>query len=165
MSFGLVANESEAADAGNGVRIYVAGASAEMARAKTVIAKLKEKGFTVVSTWTDVITKVGDANPMSASREDRAEWSTTDLMQVADAEVLWLLLPPKGTETIGAYIELGFAMNIQMMMAQAKAAGMPAPERFIVTSGTERSIFTALTNHYVTDDEALEALVAATVPA
>lgn len=161
MTFGLVPNndESSAVDAGNGVSIYVAAASSELERAKAIMKRLRDAGFTVTSTWVETITNVGDANPMHASQEDRAKWSMDDLNQVMDAQVLWLLIPPRGVSTDGANVELGFALAMQAMAQQARESGIPAPDRFVVSSGTERSIFTALTNHYSTDDEAFAAVL------
>ena len=164
MAFGLFPKNNEdkstAVDAGmiEGPAVYVAAASSEMERAKRVTAKLKEMGYRVISTWIDTITNVGDANPMHAPVKDRQQWSMDDLNQVLDAQVMCLLLPPKPIETIGAYVEFGFALAFQMLAEQTRAAGAPAPERYILTAGPERSIFTALSMHFATDDEMLAQL-------
>jgi len=123
--------------------VYVAAASGELARAKTFMTALRELGITVTSTWTDVIEQVGAANPMGAPQVDRAAWAQDDLDQVAKAQVLCLLLPPAGEATIGAWVELGFAL------ALGGTAARP-----ILVVGEERAIFTALANHRLPDDAA-----------
>ena len=128
--------------------VYVAAASSEIARAKAFMTALRALGITVTSTWTDVIEQVGAANPMAAAPADRAVWAQDDLDQVAKAQVLCLLLPPAGVTTIGAWVELGFALAL---------GGTPA--RPVLVVGEERSIFTALANHRLPDDAAaLDAL-------
>jgi len=141
--------------------IYVAGASSEIARAKHVMQRLREAGLVVTSTWIDTITSVGDANPMGAPREQRYIWSATDLNEVSQASIFYLLLPDKGVTTSGAYVELGYAAALQAIFEMARAAGAAPPEasRWLVCSGEERSIFTALCDHFETDDAAIDAIV------
>jgi hypothetical protein len=139
------------------MKIYVAAASSEIERAEKRMAQLKEIGFDVVSTWPEVIRKVGSANPIEASREDRATWAAEDLSQVATAEVLWYLIP-ESAPTDGANVEFGYALMLGVMSQEARAAGINAPVYRLLTSGKERSIFTALAIHYKTDEEALTAL-------
>ncbi|MGH7176522.1 MAG: hypothetical protein ACREJC_03990 [Tepidisphaeraceae bacterium] len=137
------------------MKIYVAAASSEIERAEKWIAALREAGFEVVSTWPEVIRQVGQANPMQASREDRAGWAAEDLSQVATAEVFWFLL---GKPTAGAYTEFGYALFLGAMSQEARLAGVNAPIYRLLTSGTETSIFTALAIHFETDEKAFEAL-------
>jgi hypothetical protein len=164
MEFGLAPkNDSTPVDPGitEGPGVYVGAASSELERAKRVMKLLRDKGIRVTSTWVETITNVGDANPMSAPLIDQQKWSQQDLNEVMDAQVLLLLLPPKGIETIGAYVEYGFALALQMLSEQMIATGAPVPPRVIVTAGRKRSIFFSMAEHSDTDEEAVEKLAEA----
>jgi hypothetical protein len=138
------------------MKIYVAAASSEMERAEKWMAALRSAGIEVVSTWPEVIRKVGSANPMGASREDRAMWASTDLAEVSSADVFWLLL---GKPTSGAWVELGYAVMLGAVAKQARLAEIEGvPDLWLICSGTETSIFSALAHHYATDEEAFRAL-------
>jgi hypothetical protein len=141
------------------MKVYVAGASSEMERAEQLMAALRAIGIDVVSTWPEVIRKVGAANPMTASREQRATWSAIDLDEVSRANVFWLLLP-KGRPTAGAYTEFGYAVMHGALAQQARELGVREVPDFywIIASGEETSIFTALADHFATDEMALNAL-------
>ena len=140
------------------MRVYVASASSEIERAEKWMAALREAGIEVTSSWPEVIRKVGEANPMSASREQRAVWAATDLSEVSDADVLWLLLP-EGGPTAGAYTEFGYAVLLGATAQQARRLGVAdAPIFWIIVSGEEKSIFTALADHFADDEMAFEAL-------
>jgi hypothetical protein len=141
------------------MKVYVAGASSEIDRAEKWMAALRAAGIEVTSTWPEVIRKVGAANPLTASREDRALWSATDLAEVSNSEALWLLLPPKGVSTSGMYVELGYGVLFGAMAQQARGLGVAGtPNFWLLGSGTETSIFTALADHFPTDEEAFRAL-------
>jgi hypothetical protein len=140
------------------MKVYVAGASSEIERAEKWMAALHEAGIEVTSTWPEIIRKVGAANPMDASRNDRALWSAQDLAEVSDSNVFWFLLP-EGKPTAGAYTEFGYAVFMGAAASEARNAGIPgAPLFWIIVSGKETSIFTALADHFVSDEEALDAL-------
>ncbi len=128
-------------------KVYVAGASKEIDRAKSVIAKLEAHDIHVVSTWPKVITSVGAPNPADATEEQFVEWTARDLAEVDEAAILALLLPAKGVETVGAYIELGWAAKGQ---------------KTIIMSGPHRPIFTpAMADIYCENDDALvDAIIA-----
>ncbi len=127
------------------LRIYIAGSSAEMVRAASWHAKARADGFEVLSTWVEVIAKEGGiGNPRDASSFQRQSWAVTDFDQVAEADILWFLVPPKGAETRGAWAELGFAA----------ANGI-----FIFCSGdTKQSIFCALGAEHESDQAAYTAI-------
>ena len=124
------------------LKVYVAGASSEMDRATAAVLQLRAAGHELTSTWLDTVAKVGDANPSSASGEQRRSWSITDLAEVERADVLWFLVPSSGT-TRGAWCEQGFSYALG---------------KVIVCSGTNttQSIFCALGEEFITDREALE---------
>lgn len=141
------------------LRVYVAGSSAELLRAEGCMAKLREAGIEVTSTWPEVIRKVGEANPMGAPREARAAWARTDLVEVSASNFLWFLLPP--TPSFGAGVEFGYAVMLSQSFDMAEALGLEEPPVYeLLCSGTETSIFTALAhNHFDTDDKALGFLI------
>jgi hypothetical protein len=139
------------------MKVYVAGSSGEIERAEKWMASLREAGIEVTSTWPEVIRKVGEANPMTASREDRMLWAAQDLSEVSNATVFWFLLP-EGQSTAGAYTEFGYALFLGATAREARALGIGAPQFRVVVSGKETSIFTALAEHFASDEEAFRSL-------
>ncbi len=127
------------------MKLYIAGSSAEMVRAAAWHQRARADGFDVLSTWVEVIAKEGGVgNPRDASPFQRQSWAITDFDQVAEADILWFLVPLKGAETRGAWAELGFAA----------ANGI-----FIVCSGdTKQSIFCAIGAEHETDQAAYAAI-------
>lgn len=130
--------------------IYIAGSSKEIDRAKAA-ARALEKEFpknevVITHRWWNVIDKRGAANPADAEFHERMIWAHDDLRGVEDADVVWLLMPPPESETIGAYWEAGYA----------DALGID-----LVISGPmlERTIFTARGACYNTDEGALDYIV------
>lgn len=113
-------------------KIYVGASSQEIARATMWTDKVREAGFEVTSTWIENIAKhsPGDPNPRDATREARSEWSSTNLYQVKQADLLWFLVPTgKEGHGHGGYYEAGHA---------------DALDKHIVFSGdTRQSIFPA----------------------
>lgn len=124
-------------------RVYVAGSSHELARARRWMDRLREEGFEITHDWVTEIENVGQANPPDATPQQRHDWAVNDLNRVADADILWLLAPAEG-EGRGAYAELGTAYTLG---------------REIVVSGpTKQSIFCALGEEFP-DDEAAFAYI------
>lgn len=128
--------------------VYVSGASTpdETQRVLRWSERLTAAGITVVSKWPAVIASAGGvANPRDATEEQRRIWSAQDLAEVSRAHALWLMCPPVGTSTRGAWVELG--------VAHSRAA-------LIVSSGdTRQSIFTALGTECADDAEAFGVIV------
>ncbi len=123
--------------------LYLAGASAEIDRARKWAQALRDADITVLSTWVEVIGKAGAANPADATPEQLTKWTLRDEAEVKSSELLWLLLPAKGVHTVGAYIELGIAR---------------ASRKHIVMSGLHRPIFTPVLADasFSSDEEAFE---------
>lgn len=112
----------------NNFSIYVAGSSAELARAQGWIDALTAHDIKVTSSWPTVITQVGDANP-AVDDALRRKYALDDFAQIDAADVLWLLVPTSSPGR-GAYAELGYAY---------------AQHKVIACSGaTDQSIFTSL---------------------
>lgn len=129
------------------MKIYLAAASTpdQIERVTAWHNRLSKAGMHVVSTWPAVIGQIGATNPRNATAAERRGWSATDLQELSSADALWLLCPPSGVTTRGAWVELGVAYD------RAK---------LIVSSGdTRQSIFTALTEEFETDEEAFGALL------
>ncbi len=91
------------------MRIYVAGSSNEMPRVVAAMVLARESGHEITYDWVSEILKVGNANPRTASRTQRADWAWTDIAGVEECDVLWLLAPNVGHGR-GAFVELGFAI-------------------------------------------------------
>lgn len=127
------------------MRVYVAGASAEIDRAEHVAQRLREVGVEVASTWMAVVREAGDGNPRDATKEQRAKWAWSDLREVSASEVL-LVLIPSGPASFGSGVEFGFAFR-------------SAYARIVFSGDTKRSIFCALGEEYDSDDEAIAAIM------
>jgi len=93
------------------MKIYVAGASAEMARAESMIAVLRGNGFEVPFDWTEPVKRHGHANDVSPTVAD-AE-STNALRHVENVDAVVCLVPPVGVDTIGLWVELGVAFALR----------------------------------------------------
>lgn len=132
------------------LRVYLAGSSGEIRRARTAYELLAAlPNVVVVSTWLDVIEKVGIANPSDASAAQRREWTVTDLAEVASADAVWFLVPSSSAPTRGAWAELGYAYALS--------------KRILCSGATRQSIFCALGSEHAMDEGALEAIEAIAV--
>lgn len=128
-------------------RVYISAASTpdQIERVALWANRLTKSGIAVVSTWPSVVAQVGSANPRDASTDDRRRWSATDLAEVANADALWLMCPPPGCASRGAWVEAGFAYSRSLL---------------IVSSGdTKQTIFTALGVEYPADADAFDGLL------
>jgi len=126
--------------------VYVAGSSKEPERAARAMNALRAADIEVTSTWVDVIAASGGAsNPESITHEQRYDYAIKDVSEVANARVLWLLMPQ--SPSMGAFFEFGFA----------RARGHQ-----VLVSGANQyaSIFTALAHGRCdTDEEALDVII------
>lgn len=135
------------------MKVYVAGASSDIERAEAVMAKLREHGIEVTSTWPEVIRKVGGANPPQMVQLERKKVSVQDLLEVEQAHVLLVLQPSLGKTTIGAYVEMGFAFSRTKWILWS-CGGEPCYS----------TIFTGITDVVQTDNAAIARIVAARAP-
>jgi hypothetical protein len=129
------------------IDIYVAASSGEIERAKLWMQRLRDAGFSVTSTWPEVISASGgDPNPRGAADADRLCWSLDDLRQVKVASVLWMLVPtPTGGSGRGAYVELGYAQALNKTL--------------VISGDTKQSIFCALGTEFAEDIDAFTHIV------
>lgn len=123
----------------SGLRVYIAGASAERSRVRDAMTLAAERGLRVTFDWLAEIERVGTANPPDL---DQAQVSAfADLRAIDEADVVWLLAPREGVVTTGAWAELGYAL------------GRRVP---VVVSGIEphmRCLFASLAAYGGTSDE------------
>ena len=141
------------------VRVYVAGASAELERCERVIAALRAGGCTITADWTpemrgDHARGISDAQLDDHEARRRAE---TDLDAVEDADVVLLLAPE--TATRGAWFETGYALG------WARGRGETAVRSLYVSgSAARQSIFTRCADAlFLSDDDAVSAIVSRNV--
>jgi nucleoside 2-deoxyribosyltransferase len=88
--------------------IYVAGASDEIETCRAWMARLREAGLRVTSTWPEKIAaeKTPDAG---LSIIMRRRYALGDFAEVDQADILWLIVPTR-PHSKGAWIELGYAI-------------------------------------------------------
>lgn len=142
------------------MKVYIAGATAEIERAKKWHQRLTEVGIEVVSTWVANVEAVGVGNPRHATREQRAGWARTCLLEVAHADVLWLLVPGPEAHSCGAWVELGFAVSARLNVTNGVYAHVLEHAPRLITSGdTASTIFTALTEEYSDDIDAFMKII------
>lgn len=128
------------------LRVYVAGASAEVDMVATFIGRLREAGVVITYDWTaDVLTsRARGVRDEDLTPGVRQACATADLQGVAQADVMWLLTPANAST--GAWTELGFAIG----------TGTP-----LIISGEQarRSIFTEGRHCVATHEDALRHLL------
>lgn len=124
-------------------RVYVAGSSKELDRAKRMTARLHAAGVITTSHWVEEIELVGEANPRYASWNERRGWSNVDLDNVDAANILLCLVAD--TPSAGMYYEAGYA----------RAHGMTV----VFAGDTLQSIFTSQGEEYPDDDVAFNRIV------
>jgi hypothetical protein len=124
------------------LKVYVAGASREIERAKRMMAAVQHHGMVVAYDWPARIEEAGSANEGLTAAVSKAA-SLEALGGVASSHVFWFLLP--NDTTIGAYVELGYFLGIGKGIAIGSGGAHGV------------SIFTA-TFHvtFDTDEQALE---------
>ena len=114
------------------LRVYVAGSSREMDRARAAMDYVRELGGVITFDWVAEIERVGSAND-GLTDEQRRSSAAADLEGVEACDVFWLLAPE--TPSTGAWVELGIALGLRESI------------RIIVSGpGSKRSIFSALAN-------------------
>lgn len=117
------------------MRIYVAGASAEVDIVAAYIAQLRAHGAHITHDWTTSVLAAREAkrSDRDLSEKDRALHACDDVDGVRRAGSFWLLVPDVATAGCGCWIELGYALANR--------------SRVVVSGDWRRSIFTALAHH------------------
>lgn len=140
------------------ITIYVAGASAELERAREALQwidahgpRIKRVGMDWVAAVDKERTGAGKADHHLTDKE-RQHYAKGDLRGVLEAHILWLLLPPLEVHTVGLWVEFGFGL---CKLNVHDALGISAPRPMIIASGPDKYLFTSLvTHHFNTDYDA-----------
>lgn len=120
------------------MRVYVAGASAELERARSAMRDLRGYGCEITFDWTQAVEKFGSLGAV-LSEEEKAQCARNDLDGVRAAEVVLFLTPEDKALTLGMWVELGAAL------ALGKTLVLTGPSR-------NATIFCNLSPHrFVTD--------------
>jgi hypothetical protein len=134
------------------MRLYVAGASAEIERAESFIKAARDMGYVVEHDWCAMIRDVGAANgPIERAQREAA--ASLAYKGATTCDLFVLLLPALATTapcyacqhrkpalTIGAWMELAWAVE-------------QGREVVLVGECPERTVMTVNLKHIATDDE------------
>lgn len=122
------------------MKIYIAGSSNELDLCDSYMKRVRALGHTITVDWVEMIRLKGSANPRDASVDERRNYAYDDLAGVAEADLVWLLIPKIGGKR--CWVELGAAI------AQGK--------QVIASGDTLCSIFCALVDEFPDHEMALE---------
>jgi hypothetical protein len=137
------------------MRVYVAGASAELDRCERVIAALREGGCTVNFDWTAVMRDhvargISDAQLDDHEARRHAE---VDIAAVEDADVVLFLAPEAATR--GAWFELGWAIGWTAGRGERWLRSV-----YVAGPASRQSIFTRCADAlFLSDDDAVSTIV------
>jgi hypothetical protein len=132
------------------MKIYVAGASSERARVRVFMERSIALGCTITHDWTPVVERFGSCGEALSHDQLRAE-AMCDLRGIRDAEAVVVLAPCHEAQTIGAWIELGYALGC----VGNERTGRPNPTPIAVV-GPVPTPFVFLCNRLSDDNDALE---------
>jgi|HubBroStandDraft_1064217.scaffolds.fasta_scaffold38917_6 hypothetical protein len=107
------------------MRLYLAGASAEVEVCEWYRDRLLAEGVEIVHNWMAGVRANPERRDNEIPRRDRKRIAATCANYVTEADVFWLLSPREST--IGAWVELGIAFG--------------SARSTIVVSGPWRSVF------------------------
>lgn len=127
------------------MKLYVAGAYADRDRVIRWMAEARRHFHEVVHDWVRIIDSVA-GHDRDLPTEGARKHALGDIAGIRQAEVFWLLSPPRGYGR-GCWVELGIASQI----------GVP----IVVSGETARdTVFTALGRRYLDDERAFQQLTA-----
>lgn len=126
------------------MKIYIAGASAELDIVQGYMRRVRAAGWEVTHDWTAQVAeaRAANINDTNISDQEAAEHATDDLVKgVSAADLLWFIVPPKG-RSAGSWVEYGFALAIVPFLKERKR------EYTVVVSGdVAQSIFLRLSSY------------------
>jgi hypothetical protein len=126
------------------MRVYVAGASAEIDRCERFRDRCIAAGHAVTFDWMAHVRSTGSAN-IGLTREQRELAALACLDGVSNADVFVLLFPR--AVTVGAWVEFGFALRCPLV-------------RVIVVGDDDSSVMTAAWEvEYARDEDEALALI------
>lgn len=109
-------------------KVYVAGASVELARCRTAIDSLSAAGITVTHDWTEPVRKYGSAG-VELKPQQRAMYARLNLDGIQEANVFWLLAPSAECTGTGMWIELGYALALPFERGRKIVVSPPISHR------------------------------------
>ena len=133
------------------MKIYIAGASAQIELIESFIANVRAAGHAITFDWTVKVREAGDASPDDLSvRRDAAE---ADRKGVADSELTWIVQPDVGSLSTGAWVELGIALGLKLARPRTDVL---VPPMLVVSGPSRKCIFSDLADfRFETHEEAL----------
>jgi hypothetical protein len=125
------------------MKIYVAGASANMDEIVRYMNALRDMDHVITLDWTKMIQEAGSASP--DDDKTRIKSANIDLKGVMQADALWLVQPENAST--GAWVELGYALGIRNL----------AKIKIVVSGPSKRCIFADLADYrFSSHKEALD---------
>ena len=97
----------------NPLKIYIAGASAELHRAENAIALARRSSCEITLDWPPFIRAHGGDVKDNRPGSERAKNATDDIDAVIDADIIWCLIPMEQTK--GMWCELGAALALNQL--------------------------------------------------
>ena len=126
------------------MKIYVAGASAQIALIEGFIARLRGAGHEITFDWTVAVREAGSASPDDAAvRRHAAE---ADLGGVDRCELYWLIKPDASNPSTGAWVELGSALTLKRL----RETRQPVT---VASGASQKCIFADLCDHNFMEHE------------
>ncbi len=140
------------------LKIYVAGASAELERARVVMEFIYDHPrMTLVRDWVkdiEIERVEGGRQDSDLTQSEQAVYARKNLGAIADSDVLWLLSPPADVHTTGAWVELGAALVTGHVR---QALGLAATVVIVSGLSSWHYLFNSLADqHFETDAEAID---------
>lgn len=90
------------------LHVYVAGSSREIPRVREAMRELVRRGCTISGDWVSQVEQHGSAGAQ-LTHDQRAECAAHDLNAIDRADAILVLWPR--TPSVGAYVELGYAIR------------------------------------------------------
>ena len=136
------------------MKIYVAGASAQIDLVEGFIAALKKHSHTITFDWTVVVRRAGSASPDDL--DVRRAAAESDLRGVERSDLMWLVQPDEASTSTGAWVELGYAHALKDLRGRSVGVRAAAPPVLVVSGASKKCIFSDLADHrFASHDDAL----------
>lgn len=110
--------------------IYIAGASADLPRARAAMELARSLGYVVEYDWPQGIDEAGGRANEGLERDEAREASALCIQAAIRADVMWLLLDPE-LRSPGAHVELGARLVSGGYRARALYTTGPRPSSSI----------------------------------
>lgn len=128
------------------MKIYVAGASAQIELIEGFISRLRAAGCEITLDWTVLVRQAGSASPDDAVLRKQA--AEGDLDGVDGCELYWLVKPDALNPSTGAWVELGAALTRKRLLVKGPIT--------VASGASQKCIFADLCDHnFVNHEDAL----------